>query len=179
MTTTSYQELTKLLDFIKGLSCWYVSCGAVGATFQLALGNKIPRRRPLRNPDHPEDYRRFEGEANLLVWCSWRLDEPHAPLTSSDDTMQPIESGLSKLIGAKVVSYELTIPGWDLNTTFSTGLLLRIFCDHVPGEPSYSTNWELWRKDSSILVGPGATYTIEAQRTDETGEKGGDAAECH
>ncbi len=61
-------EVTRALE---GKECWYVSCGgAVGSTFELVFGKKIPRRHVVRNPAHSEDFRNFEGEANLLVWCS-------------------------------------------------------------------------------------------------------------
>jgi hypothetical protein len=72
-----------MVDSLRELPCWYVSCGgAVGPSFQLALGNRVLRNRPLKNSAHPDEFRRFEGEANLLVWCSWRLDGSEGPRTS-------------------------------------------------------------------------------------------------
>src|SRR5216683_1248657 len=101
--------LNKFIGSIKALDCWYVSCGATGSTFQLALGGKIPRTDILQNPDHTDEYRRFEGEANLLVWCVWRLDASDGPLTSWDDTKQGIEQGLAKLVGTRVESIDLLV----------------------------------------------------------------------
>ena len=84
------QLLTALRD-LRGLPCWHVSVGgSTLPTFQLALGAKIPRAIPLQNPMQPAEYRDNDGEANLLVWCSWRLDAPDRPLTSSDDSEEVI-----------------------------------------------------------------------------------------
>src|SRR5439155_19032144 len=124
----------------------------------LALGEKVPRRAPLKNPAHSEEYRRFEGEANLLVWCSWRLDGPHRPLSSSDDSSEAIAQELGQLVGSQVESLGLTPPAWDLTVAFSRGLVLRIFCDHLPGNPSFDGNWELWGRDAVGFVGPGAHF---------------------
>jgi hypothetical protein len=60
---------------------------------------------------------------------------------------------------------ELTLvpPAWDLTLAFSNGLSLRVFCDHVPGNPSFDGNWELWRQDRAAIVGPGARYVMETR----------------
>ncbi|MCI0463037.1 MAG: hypothetical protein L0Z62_39320 [Gemmataceae bacterium] len=162
MSPNGHHELEQLVASVRSLRCWYVSCGgAAGPTFQLALGDKLPRRTPLKNLAHPEEYRRFEGEMNLLVWCSWRLDAPDRPLTSSDDSPEGVARELGNLVGASVEAVSLTAPAWDLVLSFSGGRLLRIFCDHVPGDPSFDGNWELWGRDHAALVGPGAHYTVQ------------------
>jgi hypothetical protein len=150
-------ELGTLVGSLQGLRCWYVSCGGnVGSTFQLALGEKVPA--------HSEEYRAFEGEANLLVWCAWRLDGPGRPLASWDDGDAAVKDGLLKLVGTRVESVELTPPAWDLTVRFSGGLHLRIFCDHVPGDPSFDGNWELWLRHVAVLVGPGERCLIEPRK---------------
>ncbi len=177
MNENGYRELERLVGALKGLRCWYVSCGgAAGPTFQLALGEKVSRHAPLKNAAHSEEYRRFEGEASLLVWCSWRLDGPDRPLTSSDDAPQQIVQELSRLVGAAVASVCLAPPGWDLTLAFSTGLVLRIFCDHVPGEPSFDGNWELWGRDATAFVGPGAHCALQPRTAPEGAGAGGDRA---
>jgi hypothetical protein len=173
MTVNGQPELRTLVGSLQGLRCWYVSGGgAAGPTFQLALGAKVPRQAPLRNPAHPEEFRRFEGEANLLVWCSWRLDGPDRPLTSSDDTPDAVRQGLAELIGACIEAAAVSPPAWDLTVQFSGDRQLRVFCDHVPGEPSFDGNWELWLRRTAAFVGPGARCTIEA-RPDEGEPAGG------
>ncbi len=167
MDPNEHQELKTLVASIDGLCCWYVSCGgAAGSTFQLALGNKVLRRIPIKNQAHSEEYRRFEGEANLLVWCCWRLDGPDAPLVSWDDANETVEKELARFIGAHIESVSLLPPAWDLTIRFSNGLHLRIFCDHLPGNPSFDGNWDLFLQGTQLCVGPGARYSIEA-REDE------------
>jgi hypothetical protein len=148
---------------LNGRRCWYASCGGsyVGATFELALGRKIPRDHIVQNDAHSDVFRRFEGEANLLVWCTWRLDGKDAPISSSDDTEQGIIVGLQRLVGEKIVSAQVEMPGWDLILRFSTQFTLRIFCDHVPGDPSVDGNWQVSLEDKIIAIGPGAACDIE------------------
>ncbi len=172
MSQNGLRELSTLVDSLRGLRCWHVSRGGCTLpTFQLALGEKVARPRALRNPAQPEEFRRYEGEANLLVWCSWRLDGPDRLLTSSDDTAEAIVRELGKVVGATADSMTLLAPAWDLVAGFSNGLRLRIFCDHLPGEPSFDGNWELWRRDVVALVGPGTHYDIRPRGEREAAER--------
>lgn len=165
MNSADFSELGQRLDALLGLRCWYVSCGgAAGPTFTLVLGKKVARPVPLTNLAHAENYRQNEGEANLLVWCSWRLDEPDQPVTSSDDTTQAIAQGLGRIVGATLTSLEASPPAWDLKLAFSNGLRLSVFCDHVPGDPSFDGNWELWQQDKAFFVGPGNQVLAETPR---------------
>jgi hypothetical protein len=162
MNKTIPEELAKILPSLTGLECWYVSCGgAAGSTFQLSLGRKITRAVPLRNTAHSEEFRRFEGEIGLYVWCAWRLDGSDGPLTSWDDTNESVDRGLNELIGSCIVSLEIFPPVWDLNIRFSNSLSLRVFCDHVPGSPSFDGNWDLRTERLSIAIGPGTQYRTE------------------
>src|SRR5262249_56732312 len=120
MNQNGTQDIRTLVASLRGLRCWYVSAGGCSLpSFQLALGEKVLRPAPLRNPAHTEEYRTHEGEANLLVWCSWRLDDPDRPVTSSDDSADAITRGLEALIGCEVESVDLTPPAWDLVVQFS------------------------------------------------------------
>lgn len=154
-------DVSETVQQIAGLECWYVSAGAVGASFEMALGRKIAREEPLKNPTHSAEFRRFEGEANLLVWCSWRLDDLHQPLTSSDDTAESLQRELNRLVGAQVRHVAVQPPAWDMTITFSNDLTLRVFCDHLPGDPSFDGNWEVAFENTSLYVGPGAQVEIE------------------
>src|SRR6184192_3680783 len=108
------EELARLIPSLKGLECWYVSCGgAAGSTFELVLGGKVRRPVPLKNPGHTEEFRQFGGEVSLFVWCAWRLDDLDGPVTSWDDTKESVEAGLTKLIGSRVDSVEVFPPPWD------------------------------------------------------------------
>jgi hypothetical protein len=164
MVDKPFETRDVVIDALFGKPCWYVSCGgAAGPTFQLAIGGKIPRQCPLRNDAHSEEYRQFEGEANLLVWCTWRLDDARGPVTSSDDSDKGIDSGLNRLVGAAITDAAIDLPGWDLQVGFSNGLRLRVFCDHVPGDPSFDGNWELWLPDRVISVGVGSVCDVESR----------------
>jgi len=168
MKPNSLPDLETLIASLRGLPCWYVSVGGVTSpTFQLALGEKIPRQVPLKNPAQSEEYRHHEGEMNLLVWCSWRLDGPDRPLTSSDDSPETIQRELGTLVGASVGSVSVVPPAWDLTIGFSNGLCLRIFCDHLPGDPSFDGNWDLWGRQLTAFVGPGAACSIRPREEDE------------
>ncbi len=158
------EEIGRVIPSLKGLECWYVSCGgAAGSTFELALGHKVRRPVPLTNPAHSHEFRGFGGEVSIIVWCAWRLDCPEGPLTSWDDKQESVEKGLTMLIGSRIDSFDLVPPAWDLNVKFSNALYLRIFCDHVPGEPSFDGNWDLSTQNVVIAFGPGTKYTVEEQ----------------
>ncbi len=155
MTLDKHNELMTLVNSMEGLCCWYVSSGgAAGSTFELALGDRVPRRIPIKNPAHSEEYRLHEGEANLLVWCVWRLDGPDNPLVSWDAADETIEKELGRLVGARIESVTLIPPAWDLTIGFSNGLNLRVFCDHLPGDPSFDGNWDLFLQGAELSVGP-------------------------
>ena len=156
------EELGRIISSLKGLECWYVSFGgAAGSTFQLALGGKVRRPVRLKNPAHSDEFRQFEGQVGLFVWCAWRLDSTVGPVTSWDDTNESAEAGLEKLIGTRIDTVEVVPPAWDMNIEFSNSLCLRVFCDHVPGEPSFDGNWDVRTQDMSIAVGPGTQCRSE------------------
>src|SRR5438105_4761219 len=56
-------NIRDMLLRLSNLHCWHVSCrGAVGPSFQLALGAKIARAIPLKNSKQPAEFRDSEGE---------------------------------------------------------------------------------------------------------------------
>src|SRR5262249_33872405 len=132
------EEIARTVASVQGIKCSRVYCGgAAGSTFQLALGDVVARLLPEREPVHTDESCQLETEASIVVWCAWRLDRSDGPLTSWDDTNESVEAGLTRLIGARVDSIEVIPPAWDVNIKFSNSLCLRVFCDHVPGEPSF------------------------------------------
>lgn len=163
MTAITNDIAAPLRSLLIGMQCWYVSSGGkyVGSTFSLALGDKVPRNIPLTNQAHSSEFRNYEGEANLIAWCTWRLDGPDSPETSSDDTEAGMQSALQGLIGARIVDMVIERPAWDLRLLFSPFHRLWLFCDHVPGEPSFDGNWELYTRDEAYYFGPGAKLEIE------------------
>lgn len=166
MMSKMLEVQAEVIQALTGKPCWYASCGgAVGSTFELTFGAKIPRRDVVQNDLHSEEFRRFEGESNLFVWCSWRLDDSTRPLSSSDDTKEHINDALNRVVGTVVTDVRIEMPGWDLHVGFSNGLTLRVFCDHLPGDPTFSDNWELCLRDKYIVVGLGSVFGIEARPT--------------
>lgn len=156
----------EVIQALVGKRCWYASCGgAAGPTFQLAFGKKVRRREEVNNDAHSDEYQQFEGESNLLVWCSWRLDDPARPITSSDDSDGPLREGLSRLVNATVADVRIEMPGWDLRLAFANDLTLRVFCDHVAGDPSFDGNWELWQQQRVISIGASSVCEVEPRES--------------
>jgi hypothetical protein len=156
-------------DSLLGKCCWDVgSGGAASSTFELALGAKVPAVQLPLGPKHSLTPRQFEGEANLLVWCSWRLDEPARPLSSSDDLVEHVQQALSRLVGTHITTVQIDLPGWDLHLDFANGLRLHVFCDHLPGDPSFDGNWELWLTDQIIAVEAGSRCEVQPRAAEQS-----------
>src|SRR5437870_5822220 len=115
------------------MPCWHISADVIGSSLQLSFGKKIPRKYFLGKKPRHAQFAKYRGEASVLVWCSWRLDGQHVPITSSDEHPAVGAKKLKRLSGAKLESVEIVEPAWDLLLRFSKGLSLRVFCDHVPG----------------------------------------------
>lgn len=131
-----------------GRKCWYVSCGrGVGHTFQLALGGKVPRALKLKNKEHSEEYRRFEGEYGLMVWCAWRLD---GVITSSDTKAKLAYSDLKRLTG-KIIR-KVVVDNWNLRLDFTGGLSLSVFANNIGEDANFDGNWEVWTPKTSYSV---------------------------
>jgi hypothetical protein len=144
-----------MVTSLVGLKCWYVNAGgSAGSSFSLTLGNKIRRGKPLRNPDVSEEYRLYDGEASLLVWCSWRLDGPDEAITSSDEDTEVLADKLQVLVGRTMTEATVSGRACDLDVVFGD-LALHVFCDHVPGNPSFDGNWQLHYGQRIVAPGPG------------------------
>jgi len=155
------KTLSRLTDNLLDKKCWYVSCGgSAGPTFSLAVGNKIPRVKPLANKNHSEDFRFYEGEIAIYVWCTWRLEGKDGPLSSSDDSDKRISKALSQLIGEEILRFEIERPCWDLTIRFSGNKVLRVFCDHVSDNASFDGNWEVCWRQKCHFFGPGIRYKM-------------------
>lgn len=143
----------RAVDLLAGKRCWHVSSGgAAGTTFQLALGKKIARKRPLRGVQHSAEYRHFEGEVILVAWCSWRLEADGRATTGSGDSSAAAARALKVLLGQSIVAAKIPVPSWELSVAFTSGLSLSLFPDHVGAEPIFPDNWELWGPQEVIVV---------------------------
>jgi hypothetical protein len=161
MNEMRFDEVAQYLTPIVGMTCWHVGAGeGTGSSFHLALGKKVPRSVPLRNAPQNDEYREYQGEASLLVWCAWRLDAAMAPITSSDETDSTIARALDILIGQKILEVRVFPPASDLLIGFSGNLQLRVFCDHVPGDPSFDGNWQVRVRENILAAGPGYQWQL-------------------
>jgi hypothetical protein len=151
-------DVGQAVSELVGLECWYVNAGGrAGSSFSLALGQKVRRGKPLKNPDVTAEFAAFDGEASLLVWCSWRLDGPTEALTSSDEEVESLVTKLQALVGRRITGASVFGRACDLRVCFGD-LVLHVFCDHVPGNPSFDGNWYLRRNRRLVSVGPGYKY---------------------
>ena len=159
MTATNEARVRALLTTLVGQKVWFMnSGGAAGSSFSLSLGERIPRAKPLQNPSVAEDFRRNGGEFTLYVWCTWRFQSGDV-IASSDQDAEEARPMLETLLGKTVTSAEVTGRCFDFHLTLGDAQL-DIFCDHVPPEPSYESNWELVvRETAALVVGPG--FSIE------------------
>jgi len=152
-----------LLDIqqaLEGQTCWYVSAGgATAPSFLLACGDKVARERPLKNERHPEEFRKFRGSVELLVWCSWRLQRGVDILASSDQEDVGL-AALDQLVHTRIKGMSCTPPALDLEIRFPDDVQLDIICDHV--EPGTSPNWELWTPEGYDCAGPGSVWQEES-----------------
>jgi hypothetical protein len=161
----SEEQIRDALVNLCDVPCWYVGTGgAVGTSFTLHFGAKIPRERPLKNPAVTDDFRCYEGEHILLVWCSWRLDGPLDILASSDSSCATASQTLQEqLTSRKLVSATAFNRAFDVALEFEGELQLRIFCDRFAGNGESGMNWQLETGRHIIVVGPGYRTSIDAQ----------------
>ena len=147
-------NLGAVIARLRGMPIWFVNAGgAAGTSFSLSFGGKKARAFPLNNPAASPEFRQFEGEATLYVWCTWRL-ESRDSVASSDQATDQFVPLLMGLVGQTVTAVEVVGRFSDL--VLEAGeYRLQVFCDHVPPEPSFESNWELVASSGSVVVGPG------------------------
>lgn len=131
-------ELESALHAMVGKQCWsYAASINTGSHVSFDIGRKVRRKKPLRNPRISEEERLYQGEFDLYVTCSWRLDWKGEVLCGGEDDNSkdgPMQHGLRYLLDQRVISAELEPPGLDLLLAFEDDLVLRIFCDELGGE---------------------------------------------
>ncbi len=143
------------IEALIGQRCWHVGFGEqLGGSFTLDFGEKVLRSRILKNPNHSEEYRLYEGTFHLLVWCAWRLALPKELYVSHDSAYELLCRHLSQLEN-KVVTEVSEDPDYhDLRICFGS-TILNVFCDHVDSTCAISSNWELRHKHRLQIVGLG------------------------
>ena len=162
-------KLESLVRWTIGKTIWHVGTSELaGSTFSLGMGRKLRFRNVPRTNAHDSNAKkrkailsRVQPEGKLLIWCTWRLDSRRHPLTSSDDIDQVLRSKLKRhLVGKRVSGIEIVRPAYDLRITLAGGLALTIFCDHVPGDPSFDGNWQMRVRNETVAVQPGGVILL-------------------
>lgn len=142
---------------LRGQPCWAVVAGPpTGSVFNLHLGPKIPRARPLTNPHIAPELRANSSRYGLLVGCDWRLEDATDVVCSSHDDNAPggpMTHGLALLIGSTVTGVTVQGRTLDLQIDFSNQMTLALFCDTRPDD----------LHDYVVFV-PGASYSIGPHR---------------
>ena len=157
-----HKKAAVLLRSVIGEKCWHVSTGnATLPSFSMALGEKIPRERPLRYRDGTS-FAEYTGRVSFYVWCTWRFQKGNRVLVSSDDDNEEIVKALQRLVGDKIAGIEIAPPAWDVVVNFTSGKRLCVFCDHTQVSPSYQGNWNATVGAKRIDVGPGTKITIQS-----------------
>lgn len=113
-----------------------------GTVVELGFGGRIPRSPSIPNPKLPEEYRDFNAEFGLMIYCAWRVESGDEILAGCYETTEegacdvsPVES----LIGRTVVHAKVSQPGFDLKIEFNDGRRIALFCDQTEeDEANYS-----------------------------------------
>lgn len=137
----------EVMSRMLGLPCWYVAAGGcTGSVFQLYLGKKIPRNKPVANDMLADEARVNKGEYGFMATCPWRLDAPDGPITGWLEPCEndgPMVSGLNNMVGQNVRHVRILEPSWDIEFGFTGDLTLKVFCDATKAVDR-SWNWYLF-----------------------------------
>jgi hypothetical protein len=146
--------LTAVHEILAGRYCTAVSFGGIGTAIKLYLANE-------RIPDPlPVEEARANAGSTLMVWCAWRLDGKHRPLASWDDPVEVSKPVVARLRGERIASVEVFGVAFDLNLRWSSGAVLRVFCDHVDTGGSWESNWNVADFERRCTVGLGGAVDI-------------------
>jgi hypothetical protein len=158
------QGFTDLLNELPGKECWSITGGpSTGSMINLALGQKIKRKQPLKGQFLSEDEKLHQGEYSIYIeFCSWRLEKKDIILCNSND--DPSSNGnmfkeLSQLIRKKITKINFVEPFLDLNVFFSDDLTLRIFS--LAGLEESSDNYSIFHESIAHIVGPNGNLRVE------------------
>ena len=130
------------LLLIKGKPLWRASAGnQKGCNLHFRFGAKLPKEKQIFLISDQDAYPgEYQGQYDLFIKCSWRLDSPEKVLCSNRSNFRSIRSGMNKIEGMIILDVELHFPGYDLTLYFDKGLTFKIFCDTVNlkyGEDNY------------------------------------------
>lgn len=140
------------LQNIVGRACWNVNSGeAVGTTFQLSFGEKIPRLKPLTNPTLTDEYRHNDGETNLLVWCSYRLLRDGAMVASDRTSEKAIHQILKASVLHSCPKIVTISESADLVIEFDNGVVVDIFANCIRCGRT-ANHWDIWTRKRGLFA---------------------------
>lgn len=160
--------LAVLKQYLRSLSkkkCWSVVAGSsTGSMVTLDFGDRIPRKRPMKNPNLSPEQRGFVGEFSMYLQdAAWRLDGRRGPICSSSDDNDldgPMVTGLRQLKGRVVKEARIRNSVGDLELAFNGEHVLHVFCVQTNSEDDVD-NYSLYAKRKIVSVGPKARITVE------------------
>lgn len=125
----SRRPVKTIAEFSQGLigkSCWSTIAGVgTGSMVTLAFGEKVRRRKSVRNPMLTQEEREFEGEFVIFIKDSeWRLSNGDMAICTSDDSNEAnglMLSGLQGLVGRTVVAMRTINDRGGLKLDFNEG----------------------------------------------------------
>ena len=136
--SASLGEVNDQLRLLVGQNCWGVR-NKPEESLRLDFGG-VMRRTCSDKECHETGQDTCVGEFDILVWCAWRLQDSENAICSSDNSDEQYEEASKRLIGKKVVSFEISPPAWDATITFTDNLVLKIFCIYTQDDEN-ETNW--------------------------------------
>ena len=155
------------LNQIVGLKCWGVIAGSgTGSVIDIQLGDRIRRRKPLKNPTLTDEQQKFESAFALFIECVWRLDSESRVICGAwDDNSEGgvMITGLRQLVGCTVSSIDILRPSLDLSVSFlgcNGKLNLKVFCDSVNSIDA-DDNYSLATPSGHYVIGNRSALRIE------------------
>ena len=92
----------------------------------------------------------FEGEIEVLAWCSWRLQTSKRVIATDSTPEAERRAAVSKLKGRVVEGCWLFEASGDLIVFFSGDLRLHFIADYLPESEAVLENWQV-AADSKTL----------------------------
>ncbi|MDR1140976.1 MAG: hypothetical protein LBL62_04730 [Planctomycetaceae bacterium] len=133
------EEFRKQLRYIVGQHCRSVLTES-DHSLRLDFGGTIKRTCTEKEREETGRDIQEEGEYDILIWCAWRLQDSNDAICSSNCPDEVCEAGIKRLLGQDVISVEIFPPACDAAVTFSSGLVLKIFCNYTK-DSEIETNW--------------------------------------
>jgi len=149
-------RLAQAVQALVGKACWGIVAGSgTGSVVDFLIGTMIPLGTPLTNPQLSPEVRYNDSQLGVFVKCAWRLDGPSAVAAGCWDSNEeggPMLSGLAQVKGQLITGAAVISAGLDLELRFSSGHLLRVFCDQT-NAVNENDNYSVLTPDIVVSVG--------------------------